>query len=127
MVGDVRGYCTLKSVETVIGYAGDPKELLNELYLQIWDVAVDNSGFLVYAPHGGFAAMVDMKDVKAYFYCSLINDVVVPPGLSVMDSILSATARRCRKGGYDWITRNMVILNSLRKGEFDDSFLFQEQ
>ena len=35
--------------------------------------------------------------------------------------------KRCRKGGYDWVTRNMVILDSLKKGEFDDSFLFQEQ
>lgn len=127
MIGDVKGFCTLKSVETVMGFAGDPKELLNVLYLEIWDIAVDNSGFMVFSPKHTLLACVDMKDVKQHFFCGVVNGIVVPPGLGVMDGILSATARSIRKGGYDSTIKKMVILNSLRKGEFDDRFLFQKQ
>ena len=52
MVGDIQGYCILKSTNTVEGYAGDPKELLKAPFLRIFDIAVNNDGFMVLNPQG---------------------------------------------------------------------------
>ena len=98
MVGDVGGYCTLKSVKTVNGFAGDPKELLDVLYLEIWDIAVDNSGFMVFSPKHNLLAVVDMADVKQHFFCGVVNDIIVPPDLSFFDALIDKTSR---KGTWD--------------------------
>lgn len=52
MVGDIRGYCTLKSTNTVKGYIYNLEELLKAPFLRIFDIAVGNDGFMVLNPQG---------------------------------------------------------------------------
>ena len=47
---EIKGYCMLKSTNTVTGYVGDMKDLLPPHALRIIDIAVDGNGFLVIEP-----------------------------------------------------------------------------
>lgn len=124
MLGDIRGYCVLKSTNTVKGYAGDPKELLDAFVLRIVDVAVDNSGFLVLNKQGTALAMVDMPDVQMHFLCSTFGGVILPPNLSFAEQGREFTKRVMIKGGYTNIVKSAVIATSLIENKFDDDFLF---
>ena len=61
MIGDIKGYCVLRSTDHVMGYAGDLKELQFPHCLRIIDIAVNNSGFLVLNPQG--TALADVRDI----------------------------------------------------------------
>lgn len=137
MIGEVKGYCLLKSTEhCFIGYNEkfDPagyREIEESLVgrpLRIVDVAVDNSGFLVLAPNG--RALVDvrsMDDVDRHFLCDEFADVLLPCGLSPQEKMMESMRRMNRKGGYNELLRKMVIAASLQKKEFNDDFLFAKQ
>lgn len=137
MIGEVKGYCLLKSTEhCFIGYSEtfDPagyreiKESLVGRPLRIVDVAVDNSGFLVLAPNG--RALVDvrsMDDVDRHFLCDELFGVLLPCGLSPQEKKVQYIRRIIRKGGYNDLLRKMVIVASLQKKEFNDEFLFAKQ
>ena len=137
MIGDVKGYCLLKSTEhCFIGYneTSDPagyKEIKESLVgrpLRIMDVAVDNSGFLVLEPNG--LALVDvrsMDDVESHFLCDEFNGVLIPCGLSTEEKLIQSMRRLNRKGGYNELLRKMVIVASLQKKEFNDDFLFAKE
>jgi hypothetical protein len=127
MLGDIQGYCVLKSTNTVKGYAGDPKELLDAFILRIVDVAVDNSGFLVLNEQGTALAMVDMPDVQMHFLCSKLDGVIIPPNLSLIDQMKEVHKRLMIKGGYTDIVRCTVIATSLKQNKFNDDFLFTNQ
>ena len=124
MLGDIQGYCVLKSTNTVKGYAGDPKELLDAFILRIVDVAVDNSGFMVQNKQGTALAMVDMPDVQMHFLCSTLGGVILPPKLSVAEQWREVTKRVMIKGGYTDIVKSAVIATSLIQNKFNDDFLF---
>lgn len=127
MVGDVVGYCCLKSTNTVMGYAGNPEELLKSRWLRIIDVAVDGNGFMVVNTEGTAVAIVEKEDVSRYFFCQVFGDVILPPDLKP-DQILAEYIRRItRRGGYGQIIKCMVIAASLHSGQFDDRFLFEKQ
>lgn len=123
---EIQGYCMLKSTNTVRGYAGEISELLPPNYLQILDIAVDGSGFLVLNSTGSAAAMVEKSDVDMYFLCNVYCDVICPPNMNIFQKMAFAHSRMERKGGYNNIIASFVIFTSLTKGEFTDSFLFQE-
>lgn len=120
----IKGFCILKSTQTVRGYAGDIAELLNTP-LVIFDVAVNGDGFLIMNKSMTAMADVRMPDVDRYFLCEIIGGVVIPPDLSIEQKMAEITKRRARKGGYNDIIKNMVIAGSLAKGKFDDRFLFE--
>lgn len=135
---EIKGFCKLKSLDNVfIGYdkTSDPEgynkialDSLHATFLPIMDVAVDNSGFLVLSPDG--KALLDVQNldsVSNYFMCTVSGDVILPPNISSLDKMILSGKRLSRKGGYNHIIRNMVIMNSLRLGEFNDDFLFQKQ
>lgn len=126
MLGDIQGYCVLKSTNTVKGYAGDPKELLDAFILRIVDVAVDNSGFLVLNKQGTALAMVDMPDVQMHFLCSTLGGVILPPKLSFAEQWREVAKRVMIKGGYTDIVRSAVIATSLIQNKFNDDFLFSK-
>lgn len=134
-IGTIKGFCQLKSLDYVFigydkssdpeGYAKIEKSILDAPFLRIIDIAVDRSSFLVLPPEGN--ALIDIRDmnsVRSWFECTDLGVVLLPPGLDAAKQFLEAGIRLSRKGGYNPVIRNMVIINSLRKGEFDDRFLF---
>lgn len=138
MIGDIKGFCKLCSLDNVfIGfnqqadpktYAEIQKDLREALFLRVIDIGVDNSGLLLLDNKNRCIVDVrDMKSVAAFFRCGMIGDVVLPPDLSLMAQMAEYTRRITRKGGYNYLVRNMVIMNSLSKNSFDDRFLFQKQ
>lgn len=127
MIGDIRGYCTLKNINTVKGYIYNPEELLKAPFLRIFDIAVGNDGFMILNPQGTALAMVDMPDVDRYFLCDDMAGVLIPPDLTFMQQLIEVAMRQSRKGGYNEIIRRMVIGASLHAGKFNDDFLFEKQ
>lgn len=124
---EIKGYCMLKSTNTVTGYVGDIKELLPPHALRIIDIAVDGNGFLVLNANSSALAMVEKEDVDYLFYCSVLNGVICPPDINFAERLQFAVSRQTRKGGYNNIVANIVIAASLSKGYFTDDFLFQKQ
>ena len=124
---EIKGYCMLKSTNTVTGYAGDIKHLLPPNALRIIDIAVDGNGFLVINSSGTALAMVEKEDIDKFFYCSVFNGVICPPDMDFAERLRFAIGRKGRKGGYSNIVATVVILTSLTRGEFTDDFLFQKQ
>lgn len=116
----------LKSTNTVKGYIGEMSELLKPHYLRIIDIAVDGGGFLVVNSTGSALAMVEKSDVDMYFLCNVYCGVICPPNMNLFEKMEFALSRTRRKGGYNNIVASMVIYTSLTRGEFTDSFLFQE-
>ena len=138
MLGDIKGYCKLKSTEhCFIGYDCnvDPNvyedikaDLMRAPYVRIVDIAVDGSGFLLLEPKG--RALVDvrsMDDIERWFECRVRGEVVLPKTDDEVQLMVEMGKRLCRNGGYNRILKGMVILNSLMKEEFDDNFLFERQ
>lgn len=123
---EIQGYCMLKSTNTVKGYAGEMEDLLPPNALRILDIAVDGSGFLVLNKKGTALAMVEKQDVDMYFLCNVCCSVICPPNMNLFERMAFAQSRIGRKGGYNNIVATFVIYTSLTKGEFTDSFLFQE-
>lgn len=123
---EIQGYCVLKSTNTVMGYTGEMEDLLPPNILRIVDIAVDDSGFLVLNSIGSALAMVEKSDVNRYFLCNVYCGVICPRNMDIMEKIPFVTERMFRDGGYDKRIAKMVIAVSLIKGEFTDSFLFQE-
>lgn len=123
---EIQGYCMLKSTNTVKGYAGEIADLLPPNALRIMDISVDGNGFLVLNGKGSALAMVEKSDVNMYFLCNVYNGIICPPNMNLLEKMVFATSRMERKGGYNNIVASVVIAASLTKGEFTDSFLFQE-
>jgi hypothetical protein len=133
-----KGYCQLKSIEhCFIGYDKniDPdgyklveNYLKRALFLPIHDLAVNNSGFLILVSVENVPPCLvdvrDMSDVARYFLCEEVCGVICPPNLTELQKIGFRMSRLTRKGGYNNLIRNMVIVASLHKGEFNDDFLF---
>lgn len=125
MIGDIKGYCVLKSTEHVVGYAGDLKDLAWPHCLRIIDIAVNNSGFLVLNPAGtALADLQDMNDVYTYFLCDEFAGILTPPGLSLIDKMIYAYGRFPY---YTKETRKLVIITSLTNRKLTDEFLFKNK
>ena len=90
------------------------------------DFGFDDS-VLVLNPQGTALAMFDKEDVLRSFKCSYFNGVVLPPNLDLDEKLVFHYKLTTRKGGYNTLLANMVIANSLIKGEYDDRFLFSKQ
>lgn len=125
MIGDIKGYCVLRSTEHVMGYAGDLKDLAWPHYLRIIDIAVNNSGFLVLNPAGtALAGIQNMNDVYTYFLCDEFAGVLTPPGLSSINKMIYAYGRIPY---YTKETRKLVIITSLTNRKLTDEFLFKNK
>ena len=123
MIGDIKGYCVLRSTEHVRGYAGDLKEIAWPHCLRIIDIAVSNSGFLVLNPAGtALADVYDMNDVYAYFLCEELAGVLTPPNLPFIEKWHYAVQRQIL---YTPVRRKLIIIASLTKGKLTDEFLFK--
>lgn len=115
----------LRSTKSVLGYAGDLKDLEFPHCLRIMDVAVNNSGFLVLNPKGtALADVQDMQDVYAYFLCSEFAGILCPPDISFIEKWQYAAQRMSLLMAWKY-DRKMVICASLTVGRLKDDFLFK--
>lgn len=133
MVGDIKGFFRLKSMNSVFiglhenssNYNKVKDRIKGALFLPIIDIGINNSGFLSMEPKGECIIDIrDMNDVESYFLCEMVGEVILPPGLSTEDKAFYYSKRLNRIGGYNDIVKKMVIMNSLRSGKVDDRFLF---
>lgn len=140
MIGDVKGYCIIKSdciddlfigLDKVIqknAYDEVIDNIKNSVPLRIIDVAVNGSGFMCLSPKAN--CIIDVRNMRAvlsHFLCCEYCGVLLPKEYEKCDMVtktLHASKRLNRKGGYGDIVRKMVIVASLYKGEFTDDFLF---
>lgn len=144
MVGDIKGYCILKSdadlTKCMHSGSNDPfnnrsdEEIQKELK-EIWisrrlrclEINEDTESFLLISSDGVKIGMVDKKDVGYYFHCEEQNGIILPPNLDFMDQMVYAARAMNRKGGYNNIVKHLVIAASLHRGEFCDSILWAKQ
>ena len=119
---DTVGFCTIKS-DAKSGVSPDVKSFLGK-DCRVMEFASDD-GVLVINNEATAIGMFDKEDVLRKFECSVVGDVIVPPGLSLVDQIMYVGKVTTRKGGYVPLLRNMVIEASLMKGVLTDGFLFQ--
>ena len=133
MLGDVKGYCTIKSYDDV--FIGVSEDDYPELYadikksicapMRIIDIAVDKSGFLCLEPKG--RCLIDvrsMASVDKYFFCNELNNIIIPDcGENVARQMYECTLRMMRVPNYDIFTKAAVITKSLLEGKFCDSWL----
>ena len=134
MLGGIKGYCSLKSLEGVfIGYdrnanpnvyAEIERLLLEAPFLRIVDIGCDGS-LLVVDPTG--ICICDIRErtsVMSMFECEDFGGVLLPPGLSFLEKMVESEKRIGRAGGYSDTVRKMVVMVSLHKGKLTDEFLF---
>lgn len=101
-----------------------PERFLNDHVRVLEFSRVDGSVLVLDRGATGLASF-NKEDIECSFECAVIGDVILPPGLSEVEKIIASHNRMTRKGGYPPVVREMVIMNSLHKGKFDDDFLFQ--
>lgn len=121
---DIVGFCSINPKATTCK-AENPEEFIGQI-CAVFEFAADG-GVLVLNPQGTALAMFDKKDVWKSFKCNIFNGVVVPHNLNPIEKAAYAMQRITRKGGYNHIVRQMVIVASLHKGVLNDNFLFQKQ
>lgn len=124
-MNEVKGYCLIKkdaktgiSVNPISEFVGNPMRIL--------DFGCDESVLIVNREATALATF-DKCDVDRLFKCSVYcNLYILPAGLNLAEQMIYVTKCQFRKGGYDYIIKNMVIAASLHKNEFNDNFLWQK-
>jgi len=123
-MSEVAGFCTIKHNATT-GVSVDVKSFLGK-DCRVLEFDVDN-GVLVVNNEVTAIGMFDKEDVIRKFECDMIGDVIVPPGLNMIEQMVYSVKVMSRKGGYVPLLRNMVIEASLQRGKLTDGFLFENQ
>lgn len=122
---DIVGFVNIRQNATTCKGALNPNEFIGKT-CPVMEFGADDC-VLVLNPQGTAMAMFDKEDVVSKVKCKLVNGVVCPPDLHLLDQMIYIHKCQTRKGGYNNVVMNMVIQASLMKGEFTDSFLFQKQ
>ena len=122
---DIVGFVNIRQNATTCKGALNPNEFIGNT-CPVMEFGADDC-VLVLNPQGTAMAMFDKEDIVSKFKCKLVNGVVCPPDLHLLDQMIYIHKCQNRKGGYNDVVMNMVIQASLMKGEFTDSFLFQKQ
>lgn len=123
---EIVGFCRIDPNATSCNGAKNPSEFIGK----ICKVMEFNSegDVLVLNPELTALAMFDKKDIAQSFECSVSGgQYICPPKLDHIAQMLYVSKCMSRKGGYNDVLANMVIGASLLKGEFTDSFLWQNQ
>jgi hypothetical protein len=124
-MNDIVGFVHIKEKATTCKGAKNPNEFIGQTCAVLefgWDGCM-----LVLNPQSTALAMFDKEDAHRSFKCGYSNGVVTPPDLDMISQMMYVTKAQQRKGGYNFLLRNMVIQASLMKGEFHDSFLWALQ
>lgn len=122
---NIVGFCTISKNATSCAGAENPSEFIGKDCIVM--EFTDFGDVLVLNPEGTALAMFEQKDVYRKFKCGYVNGVITPPNLDLINQMAYVGKCMARKGGYNIILKNMVIVASLQKGEFHDSFLWQKQ
>ena len=122
---DIVGFVNIRQNATTCKGALNPNEFIGNT-CPVMEFGSDDC-VLVLNPKGTAMAMFDKEDIVSKFKCKLVNGIVCPPDLHLLDQMIYIHKCQTRKGGYNNVVMNMVIQASLMKGEFTDSFLFQKQ
>lgn len=86
-----------------------------------------NGGVLVVNHHGTGLAMFDKEDIGRKFECEEMGEYIFAPGMNEMTKMCYMAKVSARKGGWAPILKQMIILHSLHKGQFNDSVLWAKQ
>lgn len=124
-MNNIVGFAYIKKDATTCTGAQKPTEFIGET-CAVMEFGVDGC-VLVYNPKCTALAMFDKEDIKSSFKCGYSNGVVTPPGLNMIEQMMYVAKAQSRKGGYNYIIREMVIAASLHKNEFNDGFIWQLQ
>lgn len=122
---EIVGYCFIKKNATT-GVSPIPIEKFAGNIVRVLEFASDG-GVMVIDNEATGIGIFDACDVHSKFRCSVFGHMVIPPNLKYSDKLLYIAKCHSRKGGYDDMINKMVIDASLSKGEFNDSFLWQNQ
>jgi len=123
-MNNIVGYCTIKNNATT--GVGLNLETFIGKNCRVIEFSQDG-GVLILNNEATALAMFDKDDVIRKFECNQFGDILTPPKLDFIEQSLYASTRMNRKGGYNYIVRNMVIEYSLMKGKLTDDFLFQKE
>jgi len=144
MVGDIKGYCILNK-DADLNFAMDDesgnifdsrseeekqknlKDIWLSKPLRCLEINENTQSILALSSDAVKMGMFDMEDVASYFYCDVLNGVILPPDLDFLVQGAYAFQAQQRKGGYNQIVANMVIAASLHKRKFNDSFIWEKQ
>jgi hypothetical protein len=121
MVGDIVGYCLIKSDATTCAGARKPEEFIGKI-LRVMEFNPEGD-VLVVNQQGTALAMFDACDVKQKFECDFVGDYIIPPNLNYIEKTVYASKWMNRQGGYNNIIKQMVIAISLAKGKYSDASL----
>lgn len=119
---DLKGYCTIKPGAQPTHCMGQPKDYY-EVPLRVLDWGVDGSA-LVVTPAGNQMGDFPPEAIARSFRCTEVGHVLCPPDLDPVARMVYVSRCMGRKGGYNQTLRNMVVVASLQKGVFTDSFLW---
>lgn len=119
------GFAHINKNATTCSGALNPDEFKGQT-CAVMEFGVDDC-VLVLNPQSTALASFDKEDVVRSFKCGYSQGIVTPPGLDLLKEIMYVTKAQRRKGGYNKIIAQMVITAGLSKGEFCDSFLWQNQ
>lgn len=123
-MNDIVGFAHINENAATCKGAKNPNEFISKICPVIeFD---SDGGVLVLNPQSTALAMFEKKDIYRSFECGYSSNVVCPPNLNILETMLYVQKVISRKGTYNNLLKNMVIEASLRKGEFSDSFLFQQ-
>ena len=122
---EIVGYCLIRKNQTT-GISVAPMDDFIGHPCRCYEFA-DDGGVLCINPSGTALATFDSSDIKAYFKCSVIGDIICPPDLNFADQLQYYTKVMTRKGGYHPVLYNMIVWASLRKGRFCDNVLWEKQ
>lgn len=119
------GFCTVSPKANGKGIKEEQKTSFNGKICQIQEISDDGS-MLVLNETGTALGMFEKDEILNHFLCDLsYSGFVLPPKLGFLNKMLYVNKLTQRKGGYNNLLKQMVIVSSLHKGEYNDNFLFQ--
>jgi hypothetical protein len=122
---EIQGYAQISNNATSGIGAVDPKLFTDDEYCRVIEFVNDGAVLVIDREANGLMTF-EKEDVVSSFRCSVAADVICPPDLNLMDLTLYMHKCHNRIGGYDYKLRAMIVIYSLRKGEFDDSILWSK-
>ena len=137
MVGETVGFCIIKKGSKTGITPGNISDFEGKP-IRVLEFGHDDC-VLVLNNQATAIATFDKEDVEHKFKCSTVNmggvSIICPPKEDNSFGILGVEignmmyANKCiaRKGGYNNVVSNMVIMASLHSKKFNDNFLWQNQ